>query len=120
MITTTATSMRRNSTTKKLTSQGQRTLIRDYNMEFEGPTRPHQCPEKYASIFGLVGDAERIRFDEYYQVQAHLEKDNSRTLHVWRMRSRVDNLVSQAYRLRESQDNEDLEDEDGTFDSGEV
>ncbi|KAL4941659.1 hypothetical protein BDV06DRAFT_194094 [Aspergillus oleicola] len=97
--------MRRDSTTKKLTSQGQRTLIRDYNIQFEGPIRPHQWPEKYTSIFGLVRDAEKIRFEDYYQ--ADLEDDNSRTLHVWRMHNRVDNLVSQAYRLRESQDNEE-------------
>ncbi|KAL4970163.1 uncharacterized protein BDV14DRAFT_195691 [Aspergillus stella-maris] len=101
--------MRRNPTTKKLTSQGQRALIRNYNIQFEGPTRPHQWPKTYTSIFGLVRDAEKIRFDEYYQAQAGLEveEDNSRTLHVWRMHSRVDNLVNQAYRLRESQDNEE-------------
>ncbi|KAL4800581.1 hypothetical protein BDV19DRAFT_384394 [Aspergillus venezuelensis] len=99
--------MRRDPTNKKLTSQGQRALIRDYNIQFEGPTRPHQWPDTYSSIFGLVRDAEKIRFDEYYQAHADLEDDNSRTLHVWRMHSRVDNLVSQAYRLRESQDNEE-------------
>ncbi|KAF9888430.1 hypothetical protein FE257_008708 [Aspergillus nanangensis] len=89
----------------KLTPQKQHALIQKYNISIEGPIRSHDWPRNYASLFGLVRDIEKIRYEEYYQ--ADLENDNQRLLHVAQMRNRVSKLVSQAHRLRESLDNEE-------------
>lgn len=90
---------------RKLSAQQQRTLIQKYNLSIEGPIRPRDWPKKYASLFGLVRDTEKVRYDEYYQ--ADLGNDDQKLLQVAQMRSRVEKLVSQAYSLRESLDNEE-------------
>ncbi|KAL2850722.1 hypothetical protein BJY01DRAFT_125691 [Aspergillus pseudoustus] len=90
---------------KKLSPQQQRTLLQKYKICIEGPVRARDWPEKYSSIFSLVRDTERIRYDDY--IQTDLGSDPPRLLQVSQMCARVERLVSQAYSLRVALANED-------------
>ncbi|KAL4984163.1 hypothetical protein BDW68DRAFT_193791 [Aspergillus falconensis] len=90
---------------RKLSPQGQHTLIRKYSISIDGPIRRQDWPQRYAPIFGLVRDMERVRYDDY------LTKDNAgddaRIVFVGNMCNRVNKIVSRAYALRASLDNEE-------------
>ncbi|EAU36075.1 predicted protein [Aspergillus terreus NIH2624] len=80
-----------------------RALLGRYNISIEGPIRPRDWPRKYAPLFSLVRDTEKVLYEEY---EAGSGSDDPRLLHVSRMCKQVTKLVYQAYGLRESQDNE--------------
>jgi hypothetical protein len=80
-----------------------RALLGTYNISIEGPIRPRDWPRKYAPLFSLVRDTEKVLYEEY---EAGSGSDDPRLLHVSRMCKQVTKLVYQAYGLRESQDNE--------------
>ncbi|KAL3487146.1 hypothetical protein BJX62DRAFT_228223 [Aspergillus germanicus] len=83
-------------TARKSNPEQQRALLEKYNISVEGPVRPRDWPEKYSSIFALVRDAEKVRYEDYYRTD--VGNDLARLLQE---------LVSRAYNLRMSSANEE-------------
>ncbi|KAL2866007.1 uncharacterized protein BJX67DRAFT_382389 [Aspergillus lucknowensis] len=92
-------------TSRKSSPEQQRGLLSKYNISIEGPIRPRDWPVKYAPIFGLVRDAERLRYEDYYRTD--VGNDIPRRVQVAQMSNRVEELVSRAYSLRMSLANEE-------------
>lgn len=90
---------------RKLTPQAQHALIRKYNISIEGPVRRRDWPPRYAPIFGLVRDMEKVQYEEYST--RDYGNDDVRRILVSKMCNRVEKLVTQAHGLRESLDNEE-------------
>ncbi|OJJ03470.1 hypothetical protein ASPVEDRAFT_29987 [Aspergillus versicolor CBS 583.65] len=90
---------------RKLTRQAQHALIRKYNISIEGPVRRRDWPPRYAPIFGLVRDMEKVQYEEYST--RDYGSDDVRRILVSKMCNRVEKLVIQAHALRESLDNEE-------------
>ncbi|KAL3464330.1 hypothetical protein BJX64DRAFT_95106 [Aspergillus heterothallicus] len=92
-------------TSRKSSPEQQRALLAKYRISIDGPLRPRDWPEKYASIFGLVRDAEKLRYEDYYRTD--VGNDIPRRVQVAQMSNRVEELVSRAYSLRMSLANEE-------------
>ncbi|KAL2824857.1 hypothetical protein BDW59DRAFT_146802 [Aspergillus cavernicola] len=90
---------------RKLSPHAQHALIRKYNISIEGPIRRRDWPARYAPIFGLVRDMEKIHYDEY--CTRDYAGDDARVILVSNMCNRVESLVSRAHALRASLDNEE-------------
>ncbi|KAL4778455.1 hypothetical protein BJX76DRAFT_366250 [Aspergillus varians] len=90
---------------RKLRPQEQHALMQKYQISIDGPIRRRDWPRKYAPIFGLVRDMERIQYDEY--CSRDFLGDTARVLQVSHMCNRVERLVAQAHILRASVDNEE-------------
>ncbi|KAL4949061.1 hypothetical protein BDW69DRAFT_188669 [Aspergillus filifer] len=92
-------------TSRKLTPQAQHALIRKYHISIQGPIRRQDWPQKYASIFSLVRDMERVSYDQYKE--RDFADDSARRVAMFNLYNRVERLVAQAQKLREALDNEE-------------
>ncbi|KAL4964975.1 uncharacterized protein BDV14DRAFT_174059 [Aspergillus stella-maris] len=92
-------------TSGKLTPQAQHALIRKYHISIQGPIRRQDWPQKYASIFSLVRDMERVSYDQYKEID--FADDSARRVAMFNLYNRVERLVAQAQKLREALDNEE-------------
>ena len=50
---------------RRLSDDGLRQLIAEFNIVFEGPLPPQKWPLQYISIFAGINDIKRIGIDEY-------------------------------------------------------
>ncbi|KAE8363421.1 hypothetical protein BDV27DRAFT_158820 [Aspergillus caelatus] len=86
--------------------QEQYHLVRKYGICLEGPTLPETWPAKYQSLFQLVREADKIRYDNYKH--AGLENPARSPVPVDEICATVRGLVQTAYGLRRSWASDDM------------
>ncbi|KAL3429084.1 hypothetical protein BDV09DRAFT_190431 [Aspergillus tetrazonus] len=93
------------SSSRKLSPQEQHALIRKYGISIDGPLRRQDWPQRYAPLFGLVRDIEKVQYDDY--VVKDCAGDDARVILLSNMCNRVVKIVNQARALRASLENEE-------------
>ncbi|KAL4813114.1 hypothetical protein BDW67DRAFT_193043 [Aspergillus spinulosporus] len=91
------------SSSRKLSPQEQHALIRKYGISIDGPLRRQDWPQRYAPLFGLVRDIERVQYDDY--LVKDCGGDDARVILLSNMCNRVMKIVNQARALRASLEN---------------